>query len=198
MLLSKRLLHGIGWGVISAVVVGLIPTAAVALGIWPAPTRAPITPSLFAQILGTDPMGFPTLLLSVFWQFIYGGFWGAFLAYVTGPFGPYEEPLARPSMLWYGAGVGLFRFFIANLTALLYLGWGPFAVMASPIIALAILVSDLGYGLLLAWFVSSEEAGLLALRVPRLRLPARLVALVRGARGQVTTTHVIRPRRSRR
>jgi hypothetical protein len=193
----KRMPHSVGWGMVSAVVVGLIPNAAVAFGIWPAPTQAPVTPSLFGQILGTDPMGLPALLLSALWQLAYGGFWGAFLAYVTEPFSPSEEPLTRPSTLMYGAGLGLFRFFIANLTALLYLGWGPFALTTSPLIALTILISDMGFGLLLSWLVASEDAGLLVFRIPRLRI-SRLLGLVRGRQSHVTSTHVIRPRGLRR
>jgi hypothetical protein len=182
---------------VSAVTVGLIPHATLAFGIWPAPTRAPVTPSFFAQILGLDPIGVPAFLLAAVWQLVYGGFWGAFLAYVTGPFRPLEEPLARPSMLLYGAGVGLFRFFVASLTVLLYLGWGPFSLLASPFIALAILVSDLGFGLCLSWLVAREDAGLIVFRIPRLRA-SDLRARIRRGRNQVTTTHVIWTRRFRR
>jgi hypothetical protein len=189
---SNRVPHSIGWGMVSAVLVGVIPTAALAFDFWPA--EAPVTPSLFGKVLGIDPLGFPALLLSVLWQLIYGGFWGAFLAYVTGPFRPLEEPLARPSMLLYGAGLGLFRFFIANLTVLFYIGWGPFSLLVSPFIALAILVSNLGFGLFLSWLVASEDAGLIVFHIPRLRIPW-LRARMRSGRHQVTTTHVIRQSR---
>jgi hypothetical protein len=186
-----------GWGMVSTVAIGVIPNGAIAFGLWPAPTGAPVTPSLFAQILGADPLGPAALLLSLLWQLIYGGFWGAFLAYVSGPLAPEEQPLVRPSMLVYGLGVGLFRFFVAGLTVLLYLGWGPFSLLVSPFIALAILVSNVAFGLALAWFVAQEDAGLITFRIPRLRIP-RPFAGRRGGLRDVRSTHVIWSRRFRR
>ena len=182
---------------VSAVVVGVIPLGAIAVGSWPAPTGAPVTPSFFALALSLDPMGPVALLLSLVWQLVYGAFWGAYLAYVSGPLRREDEPLVRPSMLLYGLGVGLFRFFVANLTVLLYLGWGPFSLLVSPYIALAILVSNLGFGLALSWLVARQDAGLITFRIPRLRMP-HLFSQARNRRHDVRKTHVIWSRRFRR
>ncbi len=164
-MVSRRTLHGIGWGMISTPIAALIPLADMVFHFSSAP--APVTPSLFGRALGVDPTSVPAMVLAVLWQLIYGGFWGAFLAYVSGPFRPDEEPVTRPSMLGYGLGVGLYRFGVANLTALLYVGWGPFAVMRSPLVAVSMLLSDVAFGLLLAWLVSREDAGRIDLRLPR-------------------------------
>jgi hypothetical protein len=194
---AQRVWHSMGWGMLSTVVVGLIPNVAIAFGAWPAPTGAPVTPSFFGQALGLSPMGPVALLLSVVWQLAYGAFWGAFLAYVSGPFHPQPEPLARPSMLLYGLGVGLFRFFIANLTVLGYLGWGAFSLLVSPFIALMILVSNLGFGLALSWLVAREDAGLITFRLTRPRL-SDFFTPSRDRRPDVRSTHVIWSRRFRR
>ena len=172
-MVSRRVRHGIGWGMASTAVVAVIPLFSLAVGIWPTP--APVTPSLFGRVLGSSPTGFPAMVLAVLGQLIYGGFWGAFLAYVTEPFRPGEAPIVRPSMAAYGLGVGAFRFAVANLTALLYVGWGPFGVLVSPFIAVAILLSDVGFGLVLSWLVAREDAGLVPLRLPgaKSRVPSR-------------------------
>jgi hypothetical protein len=192
----QRVRYSMGWGMVSAVVVGVIPNGAIAFGLWPAPTGAPVTPSFFAQALDLDAMGLAALLLSVVWQLGYGAFWGAFLAYVSGPFRPEDEPLVRPSVLVYGLGVGLFRFFVASLTVLFYLGWGPFSVLVSPFMALAILVHNLGFGLALGWLIAREDAGLITFRIPPLRL--RRFATRARPRPDVRSTHVIWSRRFRR
>jgi hypothetical protein len=182
---------------VSAVVVGVIPLGAIAFGAWPAPTGAPVTPSFFAHALSIDPTGPVALLLSLLWQLAYGAFWGAYLAYVSGPLRREEEPLVRPSMLLYGLGVGLFRFFVASLTVLLYLGWGPFSLLVSPFIALVILLSNLGFGLALSSLVARQDAGLITFRIPRLRMP-HFSTQPRDRRHDVRRTHVIWSRRFRR
>jgi hypothetical protein len=173
-MLSRRTLHGIGWGMVSAPVVALIPLADLAFNLTPAP--APLTPSLFGRVLGSDPTGLPAMALAVLWQIIYSGFWGGFLAYVSGPLRADEQPLVRPSMTTYGLGVGLYRFGVANLTALLYVGWGPFAVLVSPLAILPVLLSDVGFGLVLSWLIAREDTGRLEFRIPR------ALAAGRGAR----------------
>jgi hypothetical protein len=150
---------------ITTPVAALFPLVDLATHLTPAP--APLTPSLFARVLGSDPTGFPAMALAVLWQLIYGGVWGAFLAYVSGPMRPDETPIVRPSTMAYGLGVGLYRFGVANLTALLYVGWGPFGVMLSPLVVVPVLLSDVAFGLALAWLVAREDAGRIELRLPR-------------------------------
>ena len=165
-MLSKRVSHGIGWGMVGAGIVAVIPLVALAAGLWPAP--APVTSSFFARVLGVQPMGLPAVVLAVLWQLIYSGFWGGYLAYVSGPLRPEEEPLARPSMLAHGLGVGLFRALVANLTVLLYLGWGAFGLLVSALVPLFILLSDVSFGVVVAKLVEREAAGRLTFRLPRL------------------------------
>jgi hypothetical protein len=164
-MLSRRVSHGIGWGMVSAGMVAVVPIVTLAAGGWPA--AAPVTPSFFARVLGLQPMGVPALMLSVLWQLIYGGFWGAFLTYVTSPVRPGEESLERPSMFAYGLGVGLYRTLVANLTVLLYIGWGAFGALVSPVVVLVILLSNLGFGVTLSWLVAREDAGRVVFRLPR-------------------------------
>jgi hypothetical protein len=194
---SRRVWHSMGWGMVAAAVVGVIPHGAIAFGLWPAPTGAPVTASFFAQVLGLHPKGPTALLLALVWQLGYGAFWGAFLAHVSGPFSPEPEPLVRPSMFLYGLGLGLFRFFVGSLTVLLYLGWGPFSLLASPFIALAMLVSSLGFGLVLSWLVAREDAGLITFRVPSLRM-LPFFTQTRERQEKMRRTHVIWSRRFRR
>jgi hypothetical protein len=156
---------------VSAPVVALVPLLDLAFDWTPAP--APLTPALFGRVLGADPTGVPAMLLAVLWQLIYCGFWGGFLAYVSGPLRPEEETPARPSTMAHGVGVGLYRFGVAQLTALLYVGWGPFAVLVSPIAVLPMLVSDLAFGLVCSWLIAREDLGRLELRVPRVLIPFR-------------------------
>jgi hypothetical protein len=165
-MVGRRLSHGIGWGMVSAAIVAVVPLVALAAGAWPA--AAPVTPSFFARVLGLAPMGLPTLLLSVLWQLIYGGFWGAFLAFVSSPLRPEDEPIYRPTMLGYGLSVGFYRAIVGNLSAVLWMHWGAFGLLVSPLVPLAILLSDLAFGLTLGALVAREAAGRVTFRLPRI------------------------------
>ena len=165
-MISERTSHGIGWGMVTAAIVGVLPVLLLAAGAWP--VAGPVTPSFFARVLGAQPMGLPAVVLAVLWQLIYGGFWGAYLAYVSGPFRAGEAPIVRPSMLAYGAGVGLYRALVAGLTVLLYLDWGAFGLLVSPLIILTILLSDLAFGVTLGWLQGREDAGRLTFPLTRL------------------------------
>jgi hypothetical protein len=164
-MISRRTSHGIEWGMVSAGIVAVIPLLNLAGG-WPVP--GPVTPSFFGRVLGVNPLSVPAVLLAVLWQLIYGGFWGGFLAYVSGPFRPGEQPLVRASPIAYGVGVGFYRTLVAGLTVLLYLRWGAFGALVSPLVILNIFVSDLAFGLTLGWLLAREDAGRLTFAVPRL------------------------------
>jgi hypothetical protein len=153
-----RVLHGMLWGMVAAPIAAIIPLGAMALSMWPAPS--PITSAVMHHFLGVGGVG--AYLLAAIAQLLYGGVWGAFYGYATGPIEP--PVLARPSNLTIGLGMGFFRAFLANLTGVLYVGWGAFGVLVSPMLGLYILASDLAFGAVLAVLVTREERG-------RIRLP---------------------------
>jgi hypothetical protein len=159
---ETRVMHGVFWGVVAALIAGVIPVAAIALGVWPAPE--PITAAVFGRWLGIASTGVAAGALAVLAQLLLGAFWGGFLAYVTAPQDP--PSLVRPSTLVQGLGVGLLRWLAASLGPLLWLRWGAFGLLVTPRIALATLVADVAFGLAAGWLLQREEAG-------RLRVPAR-------------------------
>jgi hypothetical protein len=160
---ETRVMHGVFWGVVAALIAGVIPVAAIALGVWPAPE--PITAAVFGRALGIASTGVVAGVLAVLWQLLLGAFWGGLLAYVTGPVDLRPER-TRPSTLAQGLGVGLLRWLAANLGPLLWLRWGAFGLLVTPRIALATLITDVVFGVTAGWLLQREEAG-------RLRVPAR-------------------------
>ena len=159
-----RLWHGMFWGMVAAPIAAIVPLTAMLLSFWPAPT--PITATVLQRFLGVTGMG--AYLLAGLGQVLYGGIWGAFLGFVSAPIEP--PLLVRPSTMSIGLGVGLFRAFLASLTALLYVGWGAFGVLVTPLIAVGILVTDLVFGATVAFLITREEDGRLHLPFTKLRL----------------------------
>jgi hypothetical protein len=80
---GARVVHGIFGGVVAALIASVIPLAAMAMGLWPAPE--PITSAVFARALGISSAGLFAGALAVLWQLLLGAFWGGLLPYVTGP-----------------------------------------------------------------------------------------------------------------
>jgi hypothetical protein len=163
---STRVRHGAFWGLVAAAVAAVVPLVAMALSLWPA--QQPITAAAFGRLLGAQGPSVPLVLLAVCWQLLYSAFWGGVLAYVSGPIDP--PGLDRASTLTYGVGVGCLRWCFSNL-ALLAAGWGPFALLRSPLIAGALLASDLLFGVTAGWLLRREDQGKLA--IPSLRLRPR-------------------------
>ena len=160
---SSRIGHGALFGMVAAVVAGIVPITALALSAWPTPE--PLTATVFGRALAIDPGGAPALLIAGLWQLINGAFWGAVLGYVTGPF---DAPvLARPSTLSYGLGVGCLRWLVFNIGAMVPMRWGPFGLLVSPLIPVATLATDMLFGVTAAWLLARDEKG--RLHVPRLR-----------------------------
>jgi hypothetical protein len=161
--ISMRTLHGVFWGMVATPVAALVPLTAMALGIWPAPES--MGRALAAQVagpLGFGPLGFLGIAV---WALLYGGFWGGMLAAVSGPL---DAPvLARPSTLGYGVSIGLFRAFVGNLTAPLWLRWGPFGLLLNPKLALGILITDLVFGIVCGWLLAREDWDRIRLPYPR-------------------------------
>lgn len=159
-----RILHGMFWGMIATPIAAVIPLGAMALSLWPAPT--PITTAVLHRLLGVAGPG--AYVLAGIAQILYGGVWGAFLAFASGPIDP--PLLVRPSNLSIGLGVGLFRAFLGSLSGLLYVGWGAFGVLVTPFIAVGMLLSDLAFGATVAILLTREEWGRLRLPFAKLRL----------------------------
>jgi hypothetical protein len=160
---STRIWHGALFGMVATVIAAVVPIGALALGIWPA--REPITAAVFSRLLDIESSSAVARLLAGLWQLMYGAFWGAVLAYVTGPF---DAPvLARPSTMAYGVGIGCLRWWALSLGPLNWLRWGPFGLLASPLIPLGTLCAEVLFGVTAAWLLAREDLG--RLHVPRLR-----------------------------
>src|SRR5688500_12303989 len=80
---ATRIWHGVLFGMVATVVAGVVPIAALALNVWPAPE--PITAAVFSRLLDIESSSAVARVLAGLWQLMYGAFWGAVLAYVTGP-----------------------------------------------------------------------------------------------------------------
>jgi hypothetical protein len=159
-----RVLHGMLWGMIATPIAAIIPLGAMALSLWPAPSS--VTTAVLHHLLGITGPG--AYVLAAIAQLLYGGAWGAFLAFATGPIDP--PLLVRPSALSIGLGVGFFRAFLGSLSGLLYAGWGAFGVLTSPLIAVGILATDLLFGAMVAILLTREESGRLTLPFTKLRV----------------------------
>jgi hypothetical protein len=165
MSISTRTLHGIFWGMVATPVAALVPLTAMALSRWPAPE--PMGAALLTQVLGPGADGPLGYALAALWALIYGGFWGGFLAMVSGPI---DAPvLARPSALGYGITVGIYRTLVTGLTVPLWLRWGPFGILVSAKLALGILVTDLLFGVVAGWLLAREDWDRYRMPYPRLR-----------------------------
>lgn len=164
-MVENRIWHGAFWGMWATMVAGTVPLWAMAFSAWPPPE--PITAAVFGRLLGIETTSAAALAIAILWQAIYGGLWGAFLGFVSGPL-DYRVP-ARPSPVWIGLGVGLYRWVVVNLTVVIMLGWGPFGFLVTPRIGLATLVSDLLFGGVAGWLLHLEDRGAISLPFARLR-----------------------------
>lgn len=169
---TRRLVHGAFWGMVATLIAAIVPVWLMAFSVWPAPE--PITPAVIARFFDWSSGTAAALVLAGLWQLAYGAFWGIFLAYASGPI---SEPLpARPSAIACGLGVGFFRAYVANLTAVMYLGWGPFGLLVTPTIALGILLYDLVFGITAGWLLLLDQRGRIGVRPPRWWTRRRLAA----------------------
>ena len=169
---TGRLVHGAIWGMVATLIAAILPIWLMAFSVWPAPE--PVTPAVIARLFDWSPSAGAVWVLAGVWQLAYGAFWGAFLAYASGPI---AEPLpARPSPISCGLGVGFFRAYVANLTAVMYLDWGPFALLVTPKIAVGILLYDLAFGVIAGWLLVLDQRGRIGVRPPRWWTRRRLAA----------------------
>jgi hypothetical protein len=159
-----RILHGMLWGMVAAPIAALVPLTAMVFSLWPAPM--PITVAVVQRAFGVAGMG--AYVMAGLGQILYGGIWGAFLGFASAPLDP--PLLARPSNMSIGLGMGLFRAFVASVSALLYVGWGAFGVLLTPFIALGILITDLAFGATVAYLITREEDGRVRLPFTKLRM----------------------------
>jgi hypothetical protein len=152
---ARLFVHGLGWGAVATVVMGLVTVAAMALRLWPA--ELPLSVLAARQVLGEHPLAV-LLVPAALVQLGYGALCGGLLSTLS-------ERVDFADAL----GLGLLRWLGTQLILLPALGWADFGLDRGPALALATAVPHLAYALTLGWLTTRERKHL-ALSAPA---PAR-------------------------
>jgi hypothetical protein len=140
---TVRLWKGFGWGVLATVVMSIIMITGKVTGIAPMP--APIPVAIVKTIIGEVPK--PLIVILGFIAHLgYGGIFGALLAGLT-----------KKVTVEKGISLGVILWFVMQITALPFLGWGIFGSAITPKIAVATLILHLVYGIVLGLFMDRKR-----------------------------------------
>lgn len=137
---NKRFTSGFGWGVVATIAMSTFMILGVMTGKSPLPKPIPL--AIVSSILGESTPKPLLIGLAILSHLAYGGFWGALLATLT-----------KRVTVGKGVGLGIFLWFVMQITVLPFVGWGIFGSAISPAIAVSTLVLHLIYGVILGWLV---------------------------------------------
>src|SRR5713226_3292678 len=139
--MKKRIVTGIGWGMIATVVMTGMHSLTREAGLFPA--SKPVFLAIPSKILGSALPESGIVALGITSHLAYGGFWGGVLLAMT-----------RRVTVWKGIVMGIFLWLVMHLVVFPFLGRGFFGSHVSWKIVPASLITHLVYGVTLGWLGS--------------------------------------------
>jgi hypothetical protein len=145
---GRRFVHGLAWGAVATVPMGVVTLLAMALHLWP--LERPVSVLLARGVLGPE-VGLPGVLAAVaVAQLAYGALCGGLLT-------TFAEPVQVSDAL----GLGLLRWLTTELILLPALGLADFGLGLGlgrgPALIVATAVPHLAYALSLGWLLTRDE-----------------------------------------
>jgi hypothetical protein len=145
---ERRFLHGLGWGAVATVVMGIVILLAMAIGLWP--SRSPISLLLVQRFLGPDLAPFWAWLLVGTAHLAYGALCGGLLT-------TFSEPVDMRDAL----ALGLLRWLTTQFLFLPALGWAEFGLGVGVSLAVATAIPQLAYAVSLGLLLRRDDERIL-------------------------------------
>lgn len=140
----RRLLHGMFWGAVCSITMGIATLLLMAVHLWP--PGQPLSVLVARAALHVPHAGAGTYALAGAGQLALGALSGAFLVFVA-------RPVTMPSAL----GMGLLRWLFTGTIVLPFLGWFDFGFQRSPLLFVVTMVPHLAFAMSLAFLMHRDD-----------------------------------------